>query len=60
MVTGWKGRAIIGGLLSRALVQFDLNGDAAEEAERFQEERRIFEVEQGLCTCSKTVPVAVC
>ena len=43
----WKGDALIGGLVSRALIRVDLNGDTAEEAERFQWGERIREVEQG-------------
>jgi hypothetical protein len=38
-------------------------GDTAEEAEGFEWNERIREVEQGLtgrCTCSKTKAVAVC
>ena len=43
----WKGDAIIGGLISRALIHVELNGDKAEEAERFKWGERIREVEQG-------------
>ena len=43
----WKGSAIIGGLVSRALIRVDLNEDTAEEAERFKWSKRIREVEQG-------------
>ena len=43
----WKGSAIIGGLVSRALVRVDLNGSVAKEAERFKWGARIREVEQG-------------
>ena len=43
----WKGDALIGGLVSRALVHVALNGDAAEERERFEWGERIREVEQG-------------
>ena len=43
----WKGDAIIGGLISRALIHVDLTGDQAEEAERFKWGQRIREVEQG-------------
>jgi uncharacterized MAPEG superfamily protein len=38
-------------------------GDTAEEAEGFEWNERVREVEQGLtgrCTCSKTKAVAVC
>ncbi len=43
----WKGSAIIGGLVSRALILVDLKGDTAEEGERFKWGKRIREVEQG-------------
>jgi glucose/arabinose dehydrogenase len=43
----WKGNAIIGGLISKALILVDLKGDIAEEAERFKWRKRIREVEQG-------------
>lgn len=43
----WKGDALIGGLVSRALIHVDLNGSTAEEAERFKWGERIREVEQG-------------
>jgi glucose/arabinose dehydrogenase len=43
----WKGSAIIGGLVSRALIRVELKGDHAEEAERFKWGERIREVEQG-------------
>lgn len=44
---GWKGDAIIGGLVSRALIHVALKGNTAEEVERFQWGARIREVEQG-------------
>jgi glucose/arabinose dehydrogenase len=47
MFADWKGSAIIGGLVSRALIRVDLKGDTAEEAERFKWGERIREVEQG-------------
>jgi glucose/arabinose dehydrogenase len=47
MFAGWKGSALIGGLVSRALILVDLNGDNAKEAERFKWGKRIREVEQG-------------
>jgi glucose/arabinose dehydrogenase len=47
MFADWKGSAIIGGLVSRALIRVDLEGDTAEEAERFEWGERIREVEQG-------------
>jgi aldose sugar dehydrogenase len=39
--------ALIGGLVSRAMIHVDLNGDTAEEVERFEWGERIREVEQG-------------
>ena len=45
--TGWRGSALIGGLVSRALIRVDLNGDTAKEVERFEWGQRIREVEQG-------------
>ena len=47
MFADWKGSAIIGGLVSRALIRVDLKGDTAKEAERFKWGERIREVEQG-------------
>jgi glucose/arabinose dehydrogenase len=47
MFAEWKGSAIIGGLVSRALIRVALKGDTAEEAERFKWGERIREVEQG-------------
>ncbi len=47
MFPRWKGDAIIGGLVSRALIHVDLKGDIAKEAERFKWGERIREVEQG-------------
>jgi glucose/arabinose dehydrogenase len=47
MFADWKGSAIIGGLVSRALIRVELKGDTAEEAERFKWGERIREVEQG-------------
>jgi glucose/arabinose dehydrogenase len=47
MFTDWKGNALIGGLVSRALIHVDLKGNTAEEAERFKWGERIREVEQG-------------
>ncbi|MFZ7127696.1 MAG: PQQ-dependent sugar dehydrogenase [Desulfobacterales bacterium] len=43
----WQGNALIGGLVSRALVRVRLTGDSAEEVERFEWGKRIREVEQG-------------
>ena len=47
LFAGWKGSAMIGGLVSRALIRVDLKGDTAQEAERFKWGKRIREVEQG-------------
>jgi len=47
MFSDWKGSAIVGGLVSSALIQVVLKGDTAEEAERFRWGERIREVEQG-------------
>jgi glucose/arabinose dehydrogenase len=47
MFAEWKGNAIIGGLVSRALIRVDLQGTAAREAERFEWGERIRGVEQG-------------
>lgn len=43
----WRGNAFIGGLSSMALIRVQFNGDTAWEAERFELDRRIREVEQG-------------
>lgn len=43
----WQGNGFIGGLSSMALVRVEFDGDTAREAERFDMERRIREVEQG-------------
>ena len=43
----WRGSAIIGGLVSRALIVVNLTGEAAQEAERFEWGQRVREVEQG-------------
>jgi glucose/arabinose dehydrogenase len=43
----WKGDALIGGLVSRALIHVALRGKEAEEVERFEWGERIREVEQG-------------
>ncbi|MFZ0134504.1 MAG: PQQ-dependent sugar dehydrogenase [Desulfobacterales bacterium] len=47
MFADWKGDAVIGGLVSRALIHVDLKGNTAEEAERFKWGERVREVEQG-------------
>ena len=43
----WQGRALIGGLSSKALVVVEINGDSAREATRYDMGERIREVEQG-------------
>jgi glucose/arabinose dehydrogenase len=43
----WRGNALIGGLVSKALIRVDLTGDTIEEVERFSMGKRIREVEQG-------------
>jgi glucose/arabinose dehydrogenase len=43
----WRGNAFIGGMSSQSLVRIEFNGDTAREAERFDMQRRIREVEQG-------------
>jgi glucose/arabinose dehydrogenase len=43
----WQGDALIGGLVSRALILVDLEGDTAEELERFEWGKRVREVEQA-------------
>ncbi len=43
----WRGNAFIGGLSSQALVRVEITGDSAREAERFEWDSRVREVEQG-------------
>ncbi len=43
----WQGNAFIGGLASQSLLRIRIEGDHAEEAERFAMGKRIREVEQG-------------
>jgi glucose/arabinose dehydrogenase len=43
----WKGNGFIGGMSSMALVRIEFDGNSAREAERFDMQRRIREVEQG-------------
>ncbi len=43
----WKGDALIGGLVSEALIYVDIDGETAGEVERFEWGNRIREVEQG-------------
>ena len=47
MFKQWKGNAFLGGLRSKSLVRIRIDGDQAEEVERFAMEKRIREVEQG-------------
>ena len=43
----WKGDGFIGGLSSQALVRVNIEGETAEEAERYKWGKRVREVEQG-------------
>jgi glucose/arabinose dehydrogenase len=43
----WKGNGFIGGLSSKSLVRVEFDGEKAREAQRFDMQRRIREVEQG-------------
>lgn len=43
----WKNNAFIGGLSSKSLVRIEFDGEKAREAQRFDIQRRIREVEQG-------------
>ncbi|MGH8196003.1 MAG: PQQ-dependent sugar dehydrogenase [Woeseiaceae bacterium] len=43
----WQGNAFVGGLGSQALIRIAIDGDTAAEAERFDMDERIREVEQG-------------
>ncbi|MFO7601333.1 MAG: PQQ-dependent sugar dehydrogenase [Candidatus Desulfacyla sp.] len=47
MFPKWQGHAFIGGLRSQSLLRIRLEGDQAEEVERFAMGKRIREVEQG-------------
>lgn len=47
MFPKWVGNAFIGGLKSKSLLRIKIEGDRAEEAERFIMGKRIREVEQG-------------
>lgn len=47
LFSNWKGNAFLGGLVSRALVRVDLQGEQAKEVERFEWSKRVREVEQG-------------
>jgi glucose/arabinose dehydrogenase len=47
MFPQWQGNAFLGGLRSESLVRIKIDGDQAEEAERFDMGKRIREVEQG-------------
>jgi len=47
MFPEWQGNAFIGGLASKSLVRIKIEGDNAEEVERFAMGKRIREVEQG-------------
>jgi glucose/arabinose dehydrogenase len=43
----WKGDAFVGGLSSMSLVRIEFDAETAREAQRFDMQRRIREVEQG-------------
>lgn len=43
----WKGSGFIGGMSSKSLVRVEFDGASAREAQRFNMDRRIREVEQG-------------
>ncbi|MGI9538068.1 MAG: PQQ-dependent sugar dehydrogenase [Desulfocapsaceae bacterium] len=43
----WRGNAFIGGLASKSLLRIKIEGESAEEVERFEMGKRIREVEQG-------------
>ena len=47
MYPKWQGNAIIGGLRSESLIRIEIQGDQANEVERFKMGKRIREVEQG-------------
>ncbi len=47
MFPTWQGNAFVGGLRSQSLVRIRIEGDRAEEVERFAMGKRIREVEQG-------------
>lgn len=47
MFPDWQGNAFLGGLSSQALVRVAIDGESAEEAERYAMAKRIREVEQG-------------
>ena len=47
MFPKWQGNAFIGGLRSQSLLRIRIEGDQADEVERFAMGKRIREVEQG-------------
>ena len=47
LFSDWQGSGFIGGMSSLSLVRVTFDGETAEEAERFNMQRRIREVEQG-------------
>lgn len=47
LFSDWKGSGFIGGLSSQSLVRVEFDGESAQEAERFELQRRVREVEQG-------------
>jgi len=44
---GWQNNGLIGGLVAKAVVRVELDGDTAREVERYGWDRRIREIEQG-------------
>lgn len=47
LFSDWNGNVFIGGLSSKAVVRVTIDGDKAEEAARYEWDRRIREIEQG-------------
>ncbi len=47
LFSDWKGDGFIGGMSSQSLVRIEFDGERAREAQRFDMQRRIREVEQG-------------
>ena len=43
----WQGSGFVGGLSSQSLVRIEFDGESAKEAERFDLQQRVREVEQG-------------
>ncbi|WP_289043563.1 PQQ-dependent sugar dehydrogenase [uncultured Aliiroseovarius sp.] len=47
MFADWQGNALIGGLVSRALIRVAIDGDTAREVERFSWDVRLRDLEEG-------------